>query len=96
MPLRNLNLDCPDSIRFDLPLSNSSTARNQLDSELRWGCHHMGTTRMHMDPRRGVVDPQRRVHDISNLFIAGSSIFPSVDVSNPTLTIIALALRLAD
>jgi choline dehydrogenase-like flavoprotein len=96
MPLRNLNLDCTDSIRFDIPLSSSSTAHNQLDSELRWGCHHMGTTRMHIDPRRGVVDSQCRVHDISNLFIAGSSIFPSVGVSNPTLTIIALALRLAD
>jgi len=56
----------------------------------------MGTTRMHADSRRGVVDPQARVHGLANLYIAGYSIFPNVGVSNPTLTIIALALRLAD
>jgi choline dehydrogenase-like flavoprotein len=96
LPLRSLDLDHPDSIRFDLPLTSPSTAYNQMNTELRWGCHHMGTTRMHLDPRRGVVDPEARVHGIANLYIAGSSIFPNVGVSNPTLTIIALALRLAD
>jgi choline dehydrogenase-like flavoprotein len=96
LPLRTLDLDRPESVRFDLPITGPSTAHNQLDTELRWGCHHMGTTRMHMDPRHGVVDPQGRVHGINNLYIAGSSIFPNVGISNPTLTIIALALRLAD
>lgn len=96
LPLRGFDLDHPDSIRFDLPLTSPSTAHNQLNTELRWGCHHMGTTRMHLDPRRGVVDPQARAHGIANLYIAGSSIFPNVGLSNPTLTIIALALRLAD
>ena len=95
-PMRALDLDRPNSIRFDLPLIGSSSAYNQLDTELRWGCHHMGTTRMHSDPRRGVVDPHARVHGITNLYIAGSSIFPNVGVSNPTLTIIALALKLAE
>jgi choline dehydrogenase-like flavoprotein len=95
-PLRCLDLDRPESIRFDLPISSPTGAQNQLDTELCWGCHHMGTTRMHSDPRHGVVDPNSRVHGITNLYIAGSSIYPSVGISNPTLTIIALALRLAD
>lgn len=59
------------------------------------GSHHMGTTRMHRDPRRGVVDADCRVHGVSNLFVAGSSVFPTTGYSNPTLTIVALALRLA-
>ena len=58
--------------------------------------HHMGTTRMHNDPKQGVVDANCKVHGISNLFVAGSSVFPTAGYSNPTLTIIALALRLAD
>ncbi len=58
--------------------------------------HHMGTTRMSTDPRHGVVDPQCRVHGIDNLFIAGSSVFPTAGAGAPTLTIVALALRLAD
>jgi len=58
--------------------------------------HHMGTTRMHTEPGQGVVDADCRVHGISNLFIAGSSIFPTSGFANPTLTIVALSLRLAD
>jgi choline dehydrogenase-like flavoprotein len=58
--------------------------------------HHMGTTRMHRDPRHGVVDPDGRVHSVANLYVAGSSVFPTFGASNPTLTIIALAHRLAD
>jgi choline dehydrogenase-like flavoprotein len=56
----------------------------------------MGTTRMHPDPRRGVVDANGRVHGIANLYVAGSSVFPTSGSANPTLTIVALALRLAD
>ena len=55
----------------------------------------MGTTRMHADPRRGVVDADCRVHGIANLYVAGSSVFPTSGAANPTLTIVALALRLA-
>ena len=58
--------------------------------------HHMGTTRMHPDPRRGVLDEHARVHGVSNLFVAGSSVFPTGGFANPTLTIVALALRLAE
>jgi len=60
------------------------------------GMHHMGTTRMHDDPKQGVVDPHGRVHDLANLYVAGSSVFTTGGVANPTLTIIAFALRLAD
>lgn len=58
--------------------------------------HHMGTTRMHPDPKQGVVDQDCRVHGLANLFIAGSSVFPTYGHANPTLTIVALSLRLAE
>jgi choline dehydrogenase-like flavoprotein len=61
-----------------------------------WGWHQMGTTRMHEDPRQGVVDADCRVHGMANLHIAGSSVFPTGGSNLPTLTIVALALRLAD
>lgn len=63
---------------------------------LEAGKHHMGTTRMHAAPRHGVVDEHCRVHGTSNLFVAGSSVFPSGGYANPTLTIVALAARLGD
>lgn len=58
--------------------------------------HHMGTTRMHPDPRRGVVDTDCRLHGVANLWIASSAVFPTAGHANPTLTILALALRLAE
>jgi choline dehydrogenase-like flavoprotein len=58
--------------------------------------HHMGTTRMSADPRFGVVDANSKVHGISNLYIAGSSVFPTGGGINPTLTIVMLALRLGE
>ena len=58
--------------------------------------HHAGTTRMHPDPEGGVVDGDARVHGTANLYLAGASVFPSAGFANPTLTIVALALRLAD
>lgn len=60
------------------------------------GGHHMGGTRMSRDPRQGVVDPDCRVHGIGNLYVGGSSVFPSAGFADPTLTIVQLALRLAD
>jgi len=56
----------------------------------------MGTTRMDSSEKRGVVDANCQVHGLNNLFIAGSSVFTTSGSANPTLTIIALALRLAD
>ncbi len=58
--------------------------------------HHMGTTRMSASPQHGVVDVDCRVHGVANLFVAGSSVFPTAGAGTPTLTIVALALRLAD
>jgi choline dehydrogenase-like flavoprotein len=57
--------------------------------------HHAGTTRMALDSREGVVDPQGRVFGLENLYVAGASIFPTAGYANPTLTVVATALRLA-
>jgi choline dehydrogenase-like flavoprotein len=58
--------------------------------------HHMGTARMHDSPRHGVVDCDCRVHGISNLYVGGSAVFPTSGHSNPTLTIVALCMKLSD
>jgi choline dehydrogenase-like flavoprotein len=60
------------------------------------GYHHMGTTRMGDDATTSVTDPHGQVHGIGNLWVAGSSLFPTGSWANPTLTILALALRTAD
>jgi choline dehydrogenase-like flavoprotein len=58
--------------------------------------HHSGTTRMADDPGSGAVDRDGRVHGTDNLYVTGASCFPTAGYANPTLTILALALRLAD
>ncbi len=63
---------------------------------VRSGTHPMGATRMAADPSRGFVDPDCRVHGLANLYVAGSSVFPTGGTRNPTLTLTALAIRLAD
>ncbi len=60
------------------------------------GLHHMGTTRMATDPTQGVVDADCRVHGLTNLYIGGSSVFPTGGYVNPTYSIVQMALRLAD
>jgi choline dehydrogenase-like flavoprotein len=60
------------------------------------GTHHSGTTRMSSDPRNGVVDADCCLHQVKNLYAVGGSVFPTLGSSNPTFTIVALALRLAD
>ena len=73
-----------------------------LDDDSSWpsflsgGWHHMGTTRMHVNPRQGVVNSDCKVHGIDNLYVAGSAPFPTAGAPNPTLTLIALTLRLSD
>ena len=57
--------------------------------------HHAGTTRMHDDPRLGVVDRDGRVHATDNVYVAGASTFPTAGFANPMLTIVALSVRLA-
>jgi choline dehydrogenase-like flavoprotein len=76
--------------------SADADAPGDLDFEFGSGFHHMGTARMHADPRHGVVDPNCRVHSVGNLYVAGSAVFPTSGSSPPTFTLTALALRLAD
>ena len=77
--------------RFFQQLENETPPANT-----EGGYHHMGTTRMHSDPKQGVVDAYCRVHGVGNLFIAGPSVFPTGGYANPALTVVALTVRLAD
>ena len=77
--------------RLEMPLDDPPPLPNALGIN-----HHIGGTRIHTDPKQGVVDANCRVHGVSNLFVAGSSVFPTGGYANPTLTIIAQAIRLAD
>lgn len=71
--------------------------RGEMPVVAQMSSHHpSGTTRMSSDPRRGVVDSDCRVHGMANLFIASSSVFPTSGFAPPTLTVIALAIRIAD
>jgi choline dehydrogenase-like flavoprotein len=88
--LRRLDLG---ELQVDADLAEETEA---WPDRLSWCWHHMGTTRMHDNPRLGVVDRNCQVHGINNLYIAGSSVFPTCGNDSPTITIIALALRLAD
>ena len=74
----------------------SYSQRHEWLSAMDWGNHHLGTTRMNADPKKGVVDADSKVHGIANLYVAGSSVFPTYGSSNPTLNLVALTLRLAD
>lgn len=66
------------------------------EGALETGDHHMGALRMSATAEDGIVDVHSRLHKVDNLYIAGSAVFPSGGYANPTLTIVALALRLAD
>ena len=72
------------------------TLNESVQNAIAVGGHHIGTARMSDDPRQGVVNPQCRTHDVENLYIAGSAVFPTSGSANPTLTIVALAIRIAD
>jgi choline dehydrogenase-like flavoprotein len=78
-------------LRMELP-EDEEVMRNGGEGS----SHHMGTTRMHRTPKNGEDDANCRIHGLKNIFIAGSSVFPTCGYSNPTLTIVALAIRLAD
>lgn len=81
------------SIELDPPIEGGPWP-DRLEKEGTW--HHMGTTRMHESPQLGVVDPNCKVHGMSNLYIAGSSVFPTAGANFPTITIAALTLRLSE
>jgi choline dehydrogenase-like flavoprotein len=76
-------------------LGRLTTAREVGDELHPTAHHHLGTTRMADDPRQGVVDRDARVHGIPNLYVTGGSVFPTAGYVNPTLTMVALAARLA-
>jgi choline dehydrogenase-like flavoprotein len=67
-----------------------------VKSQLVDNGHHIGTTRMSSDPSQGVVDANLKVHSLANLYVAGSSVFATTGISNPTFTIITLSIRLAE
>jgi choline dehydrogenase-like flavoprotein len=74
---------------------NPASVEDEMTRYGAYGGHHIGTARMGNDPRTSVVDVNCRVHEVENLYIAGSATFPTSSQANPTLTIVALALRLA-
>ncbi|WP_370480028.1 FAD-dependent oxidoreductase [Tamlana flava] len=69
---------------------------SEMLKTLGGGWHHMGTTKMHDDPKQGVVDANCKIHGLSNLFIAGSGCCSTAGAPNPTLNLVALSLRLSD
>jgi choline dehydrogenase-like flavoprotein len=71
-------------------------AHERYPAETNWGHHNLGTTRMGADAATSVCDGDGRVHGLSNLWVAGSSLYTTPGAANPTLTLVALALRLAD
>ncbi len=80
-------------VDLDPPLEGGAWPAS-LEKEGTW--HHMGTTRMHESPKHGVVDANCKVHGLSNLYVAGSSVFPTAGANFPTITIAALTFRLAE
>ncbi|MBI3795839.1 MAG: GMC family oxidoreductase [Deltaproteobacteria bacterium] len=78
-------------LRFELP-----DHEEEILHGAGGGNHHLGTTRMSDDPKTGVVDADCRLYGLHNLYVAGSSVFPTGGSANPTLTIVALSLKLAD
>ena len=71
-------------------------AEDDIISGAETAHHHLGTTRMHDHPAHGVVDRDCRLHGVSTVYVAGGSVFPTGGYANPTLTVVALAIRLAD
>jgi choline dehydrogenase-like flavoprotein len=106
-PVPDVQWSLDDRTKAALRRANELQARvlDELDTEIEWrvgpeetgpAFHHMGTTRMGTDPDESVVDATLRTHDLSNLWLVGSSAFPTGGAMNPTLTIAALALRASD
>lgn len=86
-------LERSGSGRYDYDIDAVETEMTRYGA---YGGHHIGTARMGDDPRHSVVDADCRVHGVANLHVAGAAIFPTSSQANPTLTAVALALRLAD
>lgn len=88
-----LELGSADLGRMQITFKRQPT---DWQEKLGWQYHHCGGTRMHDSPRNGVVDRDCRVHGTKNLYVAGSSVFPTCGHANPTINLVALTLRLAD
>jgi choline dehydrogenase-like flavoprotein len=73
-----------------------ATVEHQITRDGAYGGHHIGTARMGSSAATSVVDADCRVHGMHNLFVAGSAVFPTSSQANPTLTIVAMALRMAE
>jgi choline dehydrogenase-like flavoprotein len=92
-------LICLEFQRLKLPIPRRTP---WLDEETDWMSHFVerahpsGSTRMSLDEKQGVVDPNCQIHGVEGLFVAGSSVFPTSGAANPTLMIVTMALRLAD
>jgi choline dehydrogenase-like flavoprotein len=106
-PVPDVRWSLDDRTRRTLSRANEiqRAVLEELDCDIGWtvgpentgpAYHHMGTTRMGTDPTESVVDPNLVAHDVRNLHVASSSVFPTGGAMNPTLTIAALALRCAD
>ncbi len=88
-----LTLGGVGTVKLDPPIEGKPWP-SSLEKEGTW--HHMGTTRMHDSPKEGVVDRHCKVHGLNNLYIAGSSVFPTAGANFPTITIAAMTFRLAE
>lgn len=77
------------TVEFD-----DSTLRERIGRSMPVGGHHMGATRMAAAASGGVVDPDGAVFGLPNLYVASASVFPTSGHANPTLTLVALAIRL--
>jgi len=84
-----------DAGDYSLDFENLSTYVDDRLEIFNSSSHHLGTTRISENPEEGVVDTDCKVHGMKNLYVAGSSVFPTGGHANPTLTIVALAVRLA-
>lgn len=92
----NTNAMREHSIAMTRQIYESLGARRFIATDAGAGCHNMGVARMSADAGDGVTDRWGRVHEVPNLFISDGSVFPSSAAANPTLTIVALAIRQAD
>ena len=71
-------------------------ARTPLRDFALDGWHPIGTVRMSDDPRRGATNSGGKLHGLRDLYVADASLFPASTGPNPQLTVMALALRIAD
>ncbi len=89
-----------DVLKDELSQNSFGHMVSNLREEKSWpidldASHHMGTTRMGIDPRESVVNRDCRLHDVDNVYMAGGSVFPTSGCANPTYTMVALSIRLA-